>query len=309
MSWYNKMSVTQRRNIVFRPFIFLTLALIFLTCCNFMSSTPTPKPNTENIKLIGHIAESNQTVSKSGKQSSPQGLEVANNFAYIAIPICIDDTDDALRYSCNENWLRVIDMSDLAKPTEFGIYNSPVNAISDIAVSGNYAYITSDVHGLTIWDISNRLAPAKVSFYERLLRKGYISSNYRVIVKKDNAYVTVQQCKVEGGGCVYEEWILDISKPQAPTEVQTREITEYEAFRPHDFQDVAMTDDYIYIARGNKGLSIIDSSNPAKELEIGYYNTPAGIWSVAIDDKTDGLFYIADYNGGVYVLQLVTNPK
>jgi hypothetical protein len=304
------MLVNQRRNKINSPHFFLILAFIFLTGCNSASSIPTPKLNTENIRLVGHIAASNQTFSKSDKQDFARALEVANNFAYIAIPICVDDTDDALRYSCNENWLRVIDISDPAKPMEVGIYNSPVNAISDIAVSGNYAYITSSsMHGLTVWDISNRLRPVKVSFYERLLRKGYISCDCRVIVGKDNASVIVEQCKTEGSSCVYEEWILDISSPHALTEVQTREITEYEAFRPHDFQDVAMNDDYIYIAHGNKGLSIIDKSNPAKESEIGYYNTPAGVWSVAIDDKTDGLFYIADYNGGVYALELVTNFK
>jgi len=109
--------------------IFLILALIFLTGCETGASTP-PKPNTGNIKLIGQIAASNQVITKSDKLDFARGLEVNSHFAYIAIPICIDDTDDALRYSCNENWLRVIDMTDASKPVELGYYNTPAGVWS-----------------------------------------------------------------------------------------------------------------------------------------------------------------------------------
>lgn len=291
-----------------RPYSLLITILITLLICVsfllwiFLTWKPVPSgPNTANIKRIGYIGESGQTISKHDQQSYAQVLAVADGFAYIVIPICVDDTDDALRYTCNMSQIRVVDVSDPTTPQEIGV-TAPLETISEMAIAGNFAYAPT-AYGVNVFDISNRLSPVKVDSYKQfLLKKGFnIAEIYNLHVENDKLYLTFEEC-ILGVRCEYAEWTFDITTAPTLTKIQTKAITEDEASPYKTF-----TKDYIYTIHGANGLTITDRSNPAKD--IGYYNTPVGVSSVAVGDNQDGYFYISDQYGSLYILQLVTTPK
>ena len=92
--------------------------------------------------------------------------------------------------------------------------------------------------------------------------------------------------------------VIDISNPATPQEVGFFS-TPWDA----QARDVAVSGTYAYLA--DWGLRVIDISNPAKPQEVSYYSTTGWAESVAI---SDGLIYVADGPGGLFILQSLQDP-
>jgi len=132
-------------------------------------------------------------------------------------------------------------------PVIIGSYDTPGNA-NGVFVQGSYAYVTDGVGGMHIVDVSDPTNPTLAATYSDV-----VSSN--VIVAGNYAYV--------------EDWddleIVDVSNPRNPTFVgrysTTTEIIE----------DIFVSGNYAYLAKGDSGLKVIDISNKASPSMIGEY--------------------------------------
>jgi hypothetical protein len=94
----------------------------------------------------------------------------------------------------------VLDISDSAAPSELGRLVT-AGLVSDITVSGDYAYVADLDNGLVIVDISNKAAPVLAGSYDTA------GNAHDVSVSGDYAYVADQD-----KGLV----IVDISNKTAP---------------------------------------------------------------------------------------------
>jgi len=193
-------------------------------------------------------------------------VAIAGNYAYLA----------DLYYG-----LRIIDISSPVNPTERGVYYA--NA-TGVAVSGTYAYITNG-YGLEVIDVSDPLNPTKVGVCDR-----WVYAN-NVTVARGYAYIA---------DCWSGLRVVDISDPTDPIEVGFYETSGNPL-------DVTVVGRYVYVAEGptfhsgqyvSGGLRVVDISDPANPIEIGFYNTGAAS-DVAV---TRGYAHVAD-RGGLFILR------
>ena len=170
--------------------------------------------------------------------------------------------------------------AEIIAVTEVGYYDTP-GAASDVAVSGNYAYV-ADHYSMRIINISNPASPSEVGNYDT---PGYASG---VAVSGNYAYVVVQESGLR---------IINISNPASPSEVGYCDTPGY-AF------DVAVSGNYAYVADWDSGLRIINISNPASPSETGYYVTPGYATDVAVSGN---YAYVADFGNGLRIIN-ISNP-
>jgi hypothetical protein len=129
--------------------------------------------------------------------------------------------------------LRVIDLNS-TMPTTIGEIN--FNYADDVYVSNNHAYVTSDVYGLRILNISNPMNPTQVSVYNT---PGHANE---VVVVDNYAYVA------DGGGGLR---VIDISNPTEPVNIGWFTVPgRYSA-------DVEVSNGYIYLPISGVGLYIL----------------------------------------------------
>lgn len=132
-------------------------------------------------------------------------------------------------------------------PVIIGSYDTPGNA-NGVFVQGSYAYVTDGVGGMHIIDVSNPTNPSLAATYSDV-----VSTN--VVVAGNYAYV--------------EDWddleIVDVTNPRNPTFVgrysTTTEIIE----------DIFVSGNYAYLAKGDSGLVIVDISSKANPFKTGDY--------------------------------------
>jgi hypothetical protein len=55
---------------------------------------------------------------------------------------------------------------------------------------------------------------------------------------------------------------------------------------------------YAYVAAGSSGLRVIDVSDPAAPVEVGFYDTPGEAWGVAV---AGDYVHLADGSAGLDV--------
>ncbi|MEW6517145.1 MAG: FG-GAP-like repeat-containing protein [candidate division FCPU426 bacterium] len=219
------------------------------------------------------------------------------------------------------NGFRVISISDPALPTSVGqISMSGFSAqlpgsVQNIALSGNYAYVTNG--SLRVIDVSNPASPAEAGHCDTP------GSAHGVAVKGDYAYVTdgaleiisisnpsfpfvvghVDTSGSSQGVAVNGEYafVLDgttlrtinISDPFMPFE--TGQCT-----LPQTANQIVVSGNYAYVADGD--LRVFDISDPAAPFEAGYYQTPADARSLVLDGND---IYVADFLAGLEVFHFI----
>jgi hypothetical protein len=57
---------------------------------------------------------------------------------------------------------------------------------------------------------------------------------------------------------------------------------------------------FLYVADGGEGLQVMDVSNPASPIEVGFYNTAGFARGVYVSGST---IYVADSDGGLVILR------
>lgn len=257
-------------------------------------STPTA------IRQVGHLG------------FSAQDVAVQGNYAYVA---------------AGSEGLRIVDISKPDQLVDLGAYEAP-DAVVGVSIVGDYAYVAAGEAGLRVVDISNPVVPLEVGFYETT------EIAQKVSVVDNRAYIIWDECW--GIPCSSKLGIVDISTPTHPLErgsypipshiegmaiednyaylisgiggfprnldivdlsnpVSPRSVAIHEL--PSDSHDIVVAKGYAYLANSDKGLRVIDVSNPTVPIDLGTYETSktAG-YAVGVFLKEDQV-YLTSFSG------------
>jgi hypothetical protein len=129
----------------------------------------------------------------------------------------------------------VIDISDPLHPSIAGSCDTP-SSVTDVYVSGDYAYVADWSSGLQVIDISDPLHPSIAGSCDT---PGYAEGVY---VSGDYAYVTDLSSGLQ---------VIDISDPLHPSIAGSRDT-------PGAAYGIYVEGDYAYVTDGGSGLQVID---------------------------------------------------
>lgn len=160
--------------------------------------------------------------------------------------------------------LRIIDISNETSPALAALYVNTINTtgnVSDVAISGIYAYIAvpidaySIASGLEIVDISSPATPVHVVNYLAPSTMGIVQ---KVLIQNNYVYLVGE----------FGFQIINISTPSSPVLVGS-----YISSDNLNLQSIALSGNFAYIA-GGKGLRVFDISNlSSPSLLASYDNT------------------------------------
>ncbi len=201
----------------------------------------------------------------------PRGLAISGNYAYIA----------------DYSNLRIINISNPANPTQTQTFAIPGHGF-DIAVQGNYAYVTTGGGGLRIVDISNPSLPSGVGYFNSTLSNGSILG---IAVAGNQAYIT---------DCSEDEKsfrVINISNPASPQLVTSTEIGV-------SGTSIYLARNYAYLC-GDWGCRVIDLNVPTTLTTTGFYNEFTDAYQVT----GNGIYaYVSDLTGVHILNTALANP-
>jgi hypothetical protein len=181
-------------------------------------------------------------------------------------------------YAMGPASLHIIDISNLAKPKEVGLYQV-LGWPRDIAVAGNYAYVADPNNGLRVLDISDPAAPSEVG---NLPAPGYLES------------LAVQGDYVYAGGSGVALQVIDVSDPARPVQVGAREPVRNNNLVEVWSMDVAGDYAYVVDSEGNTfKLWVVDVSDPTDPVELGFHSLLSGYDIAVVDNHA----YVVDGTG------------
>jgi len=178
-----------------------------------------------------------------------------------------DDTSDyaygvALAGDCaylaDGDFLHVIDISDPANPVLLAEYNTFYT--KDVAISGNFAYVTDIGSGLLVLDISNPAIPVLLGSCPS------VNCPEGVVVAGNHAFVADEAWGLS---------VVDISDPTNPILLTTLDTTGLA-------MDITVSGDHAFLVDGYSGLHIIDISDPTDPLILDTKVTPGFAQAVSV---------------------------
>ncbi|HHT9126406.1 MAG TPA: PDZ domain-containing protein, partial [Candidatus Brocadiia bacterium] len=173
--------------------------------------------------------------------------------------------------------LQIINVSNPAKPTLLGSYDTPGSALG-VYVSGTTAYVADGLSGLQIINVSNPAYPARLSYDTP-------GSAWGVYVSGTTAYVADWESGLQ---------IINVSNPAAPVRLGSYDTPGFAA-------GVYVSGTTAYVADGLSGLQIINVSNPAAPARLGSYKTPDKALGVYVSGTTA---YVADRESGLQIIDV-----
>jgi hypothetical protein len=177
------------------------------------------------------------------------------------------------------------------------IRDSRMNINEGMAISGNYAYVTSNANDrLNVIDISDPKAPQIVGS----LQHSYLDGAEDVFVSGNYAYVTTETVGAN------RLTIVDVTNPNAPTiKSSVRDSVKLEST-----EDVYVVNNLVYVtAEVGDRLTIIDAQNKSAPVIVGSIkdsirlNGPEGIW------VSGSYAYIACEAGDSLTIVNIANPS
>ena len=220
--------------------------------------------------------------------------------------------------------LQIINITNPASPTLVGTYDT-IGWATDIAVTGDFAFVADYGYGLVIIDITNPTSPTLAgvanapTYADGVVVDGnlaFVANNEFGLVVVDvtnpvnptlaggyNTPGSSRGVAVAGGvAFVADEasglQIVRVSHPMATPLLSGSYDTPGSAY------DVVVAGDLAFVAGGSAGLQIINITNPASPTLIGTYDTPG--YAVAIAVAGD-LAFVADYSSGLQIIS-IANP-
>jgi len=159
--------------------------------------------------------------------------------------------------------------------------------VRDIFMQGTFAYVTASNNGLRIIDVSVPSAPIEIAFID----SGYARNASSIFIVDSVAYIS-QQLSL---------WIIDVSDPYYPSEISYENF-----FGAGSNNDIFVSGSFAYFLQSPSGLKVIDVSNPANPIELGYIDIEtAGAQNVFVSGS---YAYIADDTNNLLVID-VSNPS
>lgn len=182
--------------------------------------------------------------------------------------------------------LNMFDVSDPRSPRYVGRYMTHGYALW-VAVSHGYAYVADEEGGLVILNVGN---PSR-AFLVKHLPGGNVNM---VLVSKNKAYLADGE-----RGIV----ILDVQNPKSPRLLGICDVTYHSKPKPIDVPPLglALLGNTLLVANGERGLDVVDVSNPGKprvaaKLPLGGFS-----YSVAL---AGGVAFVADIVKGVIAVDV-----
>lgn len=286
-------------------------------------SNPEDRAPTRGIQQT--IRRTNDNTERHEVLDRPAAIEVVDEFGFVA----------------DQNaGLRILDLSEPDTLRIVGTVDTPDRAL-DVAVSGNTAFVADRYAGIRVIDVSDPFAPREIGFW-------------------DDDQHAVQVSRVDGELFLADRqnglWSLDVASPTDPTPTWFHHLPELSAFAVNGstaaagneggvlrildlsnrstsgergsidlagpIQAVVLSGSYAYVAAEDRGLRIVDLSDPDEPEEIAaylpehapgdpsddtefrYYPNAPSAWAVTLDDETAYL----SLDNGIQVLD-VSDPS
>lgn len=182
--------------------------------------------------------------------------------------------------------MQIINIVSPRQPYAIGMLGAPYP--HDIALSGNYAYLPSQIgahgyDGMVVADISNPTDPQRISEFIA----DDVGDPEGIDIQSNYAYIAEMQSG-QGG---YGVWggglrVVSVANPRNPFQVGHYN----ETFR--FARDVEVEGDLAYVGALQDGLRIIDVSSPSQLMEVAYYSDD----SVSDVEVWSGIIYLAGEN-------------
>jgi plastocyanin len=201
-----------------------------------------------------------------------------------SLPLPGSDVSDSvisgtLALLTNGDGLHTVDLSDPISPTLLGSLASPGYAYA-VAVDNSHAYVAADDAGLWVVDVSDPTDPQEAASYDTT------GSARSVDVVGNVAYVADQNALLT----------VDVADPTNPTPLGT--------FNAPLIQDVQVTGNTAYLARGLFGLETVDVTDPANPAPLGSDTTDGFARRVQVIGTKA---YVAPRESGLHVFD-VSDP-
>lgn len=219
------------------PFIFVAFLVLITGTVAGAASAP-----AVNMVLMGHFS------------GQIKAVDIVGNYAYIG------QGQDFL----------ILDISNSSSPALVSKITTE-DIISEVKVSGNYAFLADGKNGLLIFDISNSSSPVLKGNYDNATGAYDISGNYVYVAAGDKGLL-----------------ILDINNTSSPVLKGSYDTGGYAS-------GVSVLGNYTYIADWDNFL-IFDISNPSSPVLKGNYNNTGWIWSANDVSVTDNYAYLVGDN-------------
>ncbi|MCG3220376.1 MAG: hypothetical protein H7641_03265, partial [Candidatus Heimdallarchaeota archaeon] len=179
------------------------------------------------------------------------------------------------------------------KPIVIGsISSSLIGNALDVFIDGNYAYVTDDLTGLNVVDISDPSNPFPIGSFDTS------GIAYSVQVAGDCVFLA----DYGGDPFLHKNFlILNITDPSNPSllgNCSTYLGVDYQA------HGLAVDGNLVYVANMAGGLSVINVTDTNNPTQIGMRNTPGTSYDVYVEGD---FAYIADGANGLVVVN-ITDP-
>jgi hypothetical protein len=223
-----------------------------------------------------------------------------------------------------QGWLRVVDVSDPAAPTEVRVIEG---AGDGICLWGSHLYTAHVDTGVHIFDISSPTEPVEVGGFPMLVHGIAVVGELAYVTGGDNLLVLDvsdkehpaevgrleqwngwgSQIRVSGDHAfVVGEWgltVADVSDPSAPALA-----VQFSLPPGSTGADFAVRGGYAYVPTSKGGVTVVDISSPTEPTIAVSCSTPGHTYGIAV---TEGHAYAADYEGGLRVFDLSDpgNPR
>jgi len=156
--------------------------------------------------------------------------------------------------------ISLIDIGDASDPREVGSLDLPEGSdnVGDLEISGSLVLVAARQSGLYLFDVADPAAPRLLGNYTpRSWSRG-------VVVKGDVVYLSVSMTR--NASSIH---VLDISDPSRPALIREMET-------PGPAQQMAITDDRLYVADHQAGLRVYDLAEPTDPIFLGQNPTYLG---------------------------------
>jgi hypothetical protein len=196
-------------------------------------------------------------------------VAVQGNRAYLTFRFC--------DFGSCEAGLDIVDISALANPKRLGTISMPNagNGVSDVAVSGGYAYVANDYGGLIVIDVGNPSDP-------RVVQGRAWDVCWRIVVVGHYAYVLGYDSSRDNNFGV-----LDISDPANPLPLAACKTSIGVPV------DLSVIEGAACVA-GAGGLELFDIRDPANPRRATLYPTDGGVLDLAVSGS---LAFVAETTG------------
>lgn len=206
----------------------------------------------------------------------------------------------------NYNGIRILDLKDPVNPIKAGVYLGPYIHDSHVRNDTIFASAINSGGGLDIIDARNKSNPTRIKLLQypgHGTHNAWTSRDRGFLATTDEIGTTPKTLKI---------W--DIRSLQNPTKVaEIAAVSGTDTARVHN---VFIKGNLAYVAWYQAGLRVIDLTNPATPLEVGYYDTYpqgngiayAGAWG-ADPYFPSGKVIISDMQTGLHVVRYTGDKR